>query len=540
MSESPPASSAASSAPSQRTGRTGPASWPWRLWVTRGLELLALVFAVNLGGVSATSLFPTTVQTDNYTAEVRLSALPGLTSTIHSPTSFGNLDLEFTSAFLAPGVDATVQTRDTITKLFEARRVSVKTIKPSSQELSEALGTGVAELAAKFAGGVLVVGLSAVALIAYARRRPPTARQIVSTGVAGLLAIAGTGVGVWGTYRPDQLSSFRTTGLLGTFRSNAGLLADVEARAQQATPYVTNLLALSQALQEKFVPQDITRPTAARFLLVSDIHGANQYPVMKRIIDDEQITAVVDSGDLLNFGSVSEAELSGIFTSIAKLGVPYVFVRGNHDASGLTDQALLQRMATIKNVVLLEPAPHSYTEVSVNGVVLAGFNDPRFFGDDNLNNGQKQQPAADSFNRAYAGRPPPDIVVSHEPAAVEKVDSATLLVNGHMHKDELEGNRIGVGTFTGGGTVSHFLVEKAGDQPGELEGQPYAFDIAVFSSTCDLASLTRYTYRNLIQGRPAYDDVSVINGRTIATRGSGVRACGTDLGLTQTPVILGP
>jgi len=532
----------ASGAAPQEAGRTGPRSWCWRRGLVRGAELLALVFAVNLGGVAATSLFPTTVQTKHYSADVRLSAFPKLTSTIHSPTPFGDLDLEFNSLFPAPGVDATVQVRDTITELFDSRRVSIRAIQPSSQEISDALGDAVTEVGLKFIGGVLVVGAGAIALIAYARRRRPTARQFASTGVAALLAIAGTGVGAWGTYQPDQLSSFRTTGLLGTFRSNAGLLADVEARAEQATPYVTNLLALSQALQEKFVPEGITQPTAARFLLVSDIHGANQYPVMKRIIDDEKITAVIDSGDLLNFGRISEAELSGIFTSIGNLGVPYIFVRGNHDATSLTDQTLLQRMARIKNVVLLEPAPESYTEASINGVVVAGFNDPRFFGDDNVNNSQKQEPAATAFNRAYAGRPRPDIVVSHEPGAVERVDSAMLRVNGHLHKGELGGSRVGVGTFTGGGTVSHFLVDDAAKdadgQPGELEGQPYAFDIAAFSQTCDLASLTRYTYRNLIQGRPAYDDVRVINGKTIATQPGG-RTCRTDLGLRQTTVTLG-
>ena len=527
-----------------RAGRTGPRSWSWLLWITRGVELLALILAVNLGGVAATSLFPTTVQTRHYSAEVRLSALPTLTSTIHSPTSVGDLDLKFTSPFPAPGVDATVQVRDTITELFDERRVSIESLQPSGQEISDALGSGVTELGLKFSGGVLVMGGGAIALIAYARRRRPTSRQLVSTGVASLLAIVGTGVGVWGTYQPGKLSSFTTTGLLGTLRSNAGLLADVEARAEQVTPYVKNLLALSQALQEKFVPQDITKPTAARFLLVSDIHGANQYPIMKRIINDEQITAVIDSGDLLNFGSVTEAELAGIFTSIAKLGVPYIFVRGNHDASSLTDQGLLERLAKIKNVVLLEPTTQSYTEVSVNGVSVAGFNDPRFFGDTNVDNNQKQEPAADAFNRAYADRSRPDIVVSHEPGAAKLVKSATLLVNGHLHKDELDGNRIGVGTFTGGGTVSHFLVDKqglgnGGDQAGELEGQPYAFDIAVFTQSCDLASLTRYTYRNLIQGRPAYDDVSVINGNTIATREPGARTCATDLGVSRSTVTLG-
>jgi predicted phosphodiesterase len=503
------------------------------------VELLALVFVVALGGVAATSLLPTTVQTAHYSAEVRLSALPTLTSTIHSPTSFGDLNLEFASRFIAPGVDATVQVRDTITQLFDDRRVSIESLQPSDQEIGNALSAGVTELGLKFAGGVLVVGAATIALIAYARRRRPTSRQLIATGVAALLATGGTGLGVWGTYQPDQLSKFSTTGLLGTLRSNAGLLASVKARAAQVTPYVTNLLALSQALQEKFVPQGITQPTAARFLLVSDIHGANQYPIMKKIISDEQITAVIDSGDLLNFGNVAEAEVAGIFTSIAGLGVPYIFVRGNHDASSPDDQALLQRMARIKNVVLLQPAPKTYNEVSVDGVSVAGFNDPRFFGDDNLDNNQKQEPAAKAFNLAFADAPRPDIVVSHEPGAVRLVSSATVLVNGHLHKDELEGNRIGVGTFTGGGTVAHFLVGKPDDQAGELEGQPYAFDIAVFSQSCDLSSLTRYTYRNLIQGQPAYDNVSVINGKTIATREPGTRTCAADLGLSRTTVTLG-
>jgi len=541
--------SAPDSAPQDRTpqatGCRSVRTWRWWLWVTSGVELLLLVFAVTLGGVSATSLFPTTVQTDHYSAEVRLSALQTFTSTIHSPTSFGDLDLEFASLYLAPGIDATVQVRETITALFDDRRMSIESLQPSSREITDALGEGVTELALKFSGGVLVVGVATIALIAYARRRRPTARQFVSVGVAGLLAIGGTGIGILGTYQPSQLTRFKTTGLLSTVRSNAGLLAGVEARAQQVTPYVTNLLALSAALQEKFIPADITKPPAARFLLVSDIHGANQYPVMKRIIDDEKITAVIDSGDLLNFGSVTEADLSGIFTSIKNLQVPYIFVRGNHDAGSLADQALLERMAKIPNVVLLEPTPQSYTELDVNGVVLAGFNDPRFFGDDNKNIAQKEQPAADAFNRAFADRSPPDIVITHEPAAAKLVASAALLVNGHLHKDELEGNRIGVGTFTGGGTMSHFLLpsqsssDKTGDQPGELAGQPYAFDIAVYGQSCDLTSLTRYTFRNLIQGRPVYDDVSVINGKTIATREPGRRTCAADLGLSRTSVTVG-
>src|SRR5450631_1919503 len=177
--------------PARLVGRT----WPWRLWVTRGVELLVLVFAVTVGGLSATSLFPTTVQTNHYRAEVRLSALPAFTSTIHSPTSFGDLDLEFASPYLAPGIDATVQVRETITSLFD-RKMSLQSLQPSSKEISDALGAGLTQLALKYCGGVLVVGVGAITVIAYARRRHPTVRQLVSVAVAGLLAIGGTGFGI--------------------------------------------------------------------------------------------------------------------------------------------------------------------------------------------------------------------------------------------------------------------------------------------------------------------------------------------------------
>jgi hypothetical protein len=80
-----------------------------------------------------------------------------------------------------------------------------------------------------------------------------------------------------------------------------------------------------------------------------------------------------------------------------------------------------------------------------------------------------------------------------------------------MHTPAIEGNRIQVGTFTGGGVVSHYS-----EGPGEeLDGQPYSFDIAQFGTSCELTSLTRYSFRNLLEGRPAYDSVQVISGARI-------------------------
>ena len=508
-------------------------------WLWRVLATLALAVAAFVGGTASTSILPTLVQTEHYSAEARLTPLPSQRSTLHSPTSFGDIDLIFGGPLPAPGVDATVQLKANITELFDQRPVSVQSLQPSSAEVDAALRTAALQLGLKFAAGALLTMVLLLGILALGRRSRPSLAQVTAAVIAVTTTLAFSGIGAWQAYRPGNLATFKTTSLIGAVRSNAGLLADVQTRAEQATPYVQNLLALSQALQEKFVPENLDQPAAARFLLVSDIHGANQYPIMKKIIEDEHITAVIDTGDLLNFGSVTEAEVTGIFQSIEALPVPYIFVRGNHDASSPTDQSLLQRMARIPNVILLEPTPEQYTQVAVRGITIAGFNDPRFFGDDNQDNAAKQKPAIAAYQAAFKGRPLPDIVISHEPAAVEAVQAGSIRINGHMHTPDLQGNRIQVGTFTGGGTMSHYLTQSPANgtqDDGELPGQPYAFDIAVFGDTCALTSLTRYSYRHLIEGRPAYDDVSVINGKTIAKPPAAGRVCNASLGITRSHV----
>jgi hypothetical protein len=221
---------------------------------------------------------------------------------------------------------------------------------------------------------------------------------------------------------------------------------------------------------------------------------------------------VIDLGDLLNFGNVTEGEAVGLFRGIASLGVPYLFVKGNHDATSASDDALLRRLERVPNVVLLQPNEDEYVEQSVNGVRIAGFNDPRWFGDDNRNNAAKQVPAREAFEAAFAERAAPDLVVAHEPGALLDLERADVRAHGHLHSNRLDGNLIGVGTFTGGGPFSHFLEGSEGE---ELTGQPSAFDIATFGRDCELTSLTRYQFRNVIEGRPAYDDVTLVNGSRI-------------------------
>ena len=500
--------------------------------LVRALALLGLFVGCVVGGVAATTLFPTSVDTLNYGATLRLSIDPHDIGTIQSPTVFGDIHLDFSTPVPTPGVLANVRVKEHITDLLSRPNISVRSLQPGPLELEAAARHAALGLAWRFAAGALLVVLLSVAAYTGWARHTPRPRPLVLVATCWVLACGATFASIGFGYRPERLDQFTTTGILGAVQRNADLLAGVETRAEQTTPYLKNLLALSSALQDKYSPQALTRPVAARLLLVSDIHGGNQYSLMRTIIEQERIDAVIDSGDLVNFGTVAEAQAAGLFEGIRSLGVPYLFVKGNHDARSATDTEVLRALAKVPNVVLLEPDADSYTVQTIGGVRIAGFNDPRWFGDDNRDNAAKQKGPAARFTAAMADLPTPDVVVGHEPGAVSAIEAAGVKIHGHLHSDRLEGNTIGVGTFTGGGPFSHFL---AGAQGEELTGQPSAFDVAAFGEDCRIASLTRYQFRNVIEGRPAYDDVTLINGSRIEQSAPPALAPASDATSTPTP-----
>src|SRR5690606_19475162 len=188
------------------------------------------------------------------------------------------------------------------------------------------IDTGVREVAGMFAAGALVTSL--LGLLTYAVSRPRHTGHVVAAAAgATALALALPGASAYLTYRTGKVAEFRTTSVLSLVQTNAGILDSLSSKADQGAVYVTNLLALSDALREEFTPETVERPAAARFLLVGDIHGMDQYPLMRQIVATERIDAVVDTGDLVNFGQAREGELTGIYEGIESLGVPYLFVR---------------------------------------------------------------------------------------------------------------------------------------------------------------------------------------------------------------------
>ena len=496
-----------------------------------GMAVVGLTLACGLAGVCATAVAPATAQTRHYQASVSLDPDPARSGQLVATTAFGDIDVGF--AGIAPGIHAVPQVKASIAEVLSRPGVTLAALRPGPEELSSAIRDAALAVVVRFTLGALLVVLCVLGGWAVlTRRRPPPA--LVVAGLVGWLAsTAAVSGSLWLTYQPQRQQTFTTTGVLNTLQRNQGILSDVETRATQVAPYLRNLLALSTALQQKYAAAPLEADTSLRVLVVSDIHGGNQYSLMRTIIEEESIDLVVDAGDLVNFGTVQEGEAAGIFSGIRSVGAPYLFVRGNHDATGPTDTALLARLARVPNVVLLQDGAGDYTEVTAGGVRIAGFNDPRWFGDTGTGSPAKQVPAREAFVRAYAGRPAPDLVVSHEPWAVQGLAGGVLL-NGHMHSADLEGNRVQSGTFTGGGPLAHFLSEGPGE---ELVGQPSAFDVLTFGTDCRLASLTRYRFQNVIEGRPTYDGVQLVNGRRVDGREADpARTCSPDATMTTATV----
>jgi predicted phosphodiesterase/hypothetical membrane protein len=512
----------------------------------RFLLVIPLVAASVLGGTAMTTVWPTTAQTTHYKAQISFSMDPRDNGVIRAKTIFGDVRVGFDG--LAPGIEAHPVVKANITDVLATGSTDLQSLQPSQAELDSAIASAARSLGLRFLLGGLLAALLVAAFEAtfvpiWRRRMPPVLRLwrlLVPSAVAALAAAALVGVGVRQTYSTTHQVSFGTTGLIGVVEQNKDLLSGVEARAQEVTPYLRNLLALSGALQARYAPTASSDGDAAlRLLLVSDVHDGNTYALMKTIVTEERIDAVIDAGDIVTFGRPEELDVAGIPAGIESLDVPYLFVRGNHDAASAGDQGVLERLAKVPNVVLLQPDATTYRELTINGVRIAGFNDPRYFGDSGKNTAEAQKPATAAFKATFQARDRLDIAVGHEPSAVRGLRLADLLVNGHMHVPALEGNRIQIGTFTGGGPFSHFLENASGE---ELVGQPSAFDIASFSGDCRLATLTRYTFHNVIEGRPAYDGVSLINGASIEAapaKGAPERACGPGIGrqLVDVPAV---
>lgn len=268
----------------------------------------------------------------------------------------------------------------------------------------------------------------AALLVLLVWRRP---RRAAATAVgAAVVLFAATAIAAL-TWNQHSLSQPRYTGLLVYAPNVIGqadrVLEDFDRYGDQLAQLVNNVSQLSGAVTT--LPTFEPNPSTVRVLHVSDIHlNPSVWPIMRTIINQYNIDLVVDTGDIADHGTAAETTF---VQAVGTLGVPYLYVRGNHDS-----MLIQNAVADQPNAIVLDGQ-----EVTVDGLHFLGSGDPQFTPDQlTQTSSEEVVHQGEELARTAAGLDHPvDVFLVHDPTAAPPLaNSGPLVLAGHLHerKDE--------------------------------------------------------------------------------------------------------
>jgi predicted phosphodiesterase len=398
-----------------------------RPWIRR-LRVWAAVLVVSLTGVVVgTMLFAQTeIAVGPFRAEMSISpSIEGGTEVDIPP--LGSLHLE--------SHDGPLHLKVNLGSLDQERTAALiddpTAISAAGQSAVDDVTKGVLQLGLRALGAAVVCALILSALIF---------RNIRRVAAAGVLALVVTGGSLGlaaGTIRPDAISEPRYEGLLVNAPAVVGdarRIADNYGRyADQLQQLVSNVSRIYTTVSALPVFEPATNTT--RILHVSDLHlNPTSWGVIRTVVKQWDIDAVVDTGDIVDWGSNAE---TSYVSNIGQLGVPYIYVRGNHDSTAI--QAAVARQ---RNAIVLDN-----TTTTVNGLTIAGIGDPEFTPD------KSENPPANADDPAFsplpasgerlaatirASRTKVNVALVHDPAMAPPLSGVVpLVLAGHKHKREV-------------------------------------------------------------------------------------------------------
>ncbi|WP_245765210.1 metallophosphoesterase family protein [Nonomuraea jiangxiensis] len=269
---------------------------------------------------------------------------------------------------------------------------------------------------------LLCAGAGALVAVLLVFRRP---RVALLGLLAASVALAGTGVLAAATFRPSSLIEPRYSGLVAAAPSLVGsaesIVTRFESYRSQLTKLVTNVSKLYDTLST--LPLYDADPKSIRVLHVSDIHiNPIAWNVIRSLKDQFAVDFIIDTGDISDHGTKAENKF---VDEIGTLGVPYVYVRGNHDS--MTTQKAVEKQ---KNAIVLDKKAQT-----VEGLTIYGLGDPRFTPDKSVTVDSDPAALAD-FARAHLPQgDQPDVIAVHDPDVGKGFSGATpLVLAGHTHE----------------------------------------------------------------------------------------------------------
>lgn len=268
---------------------------------------------------------------------------------------------------------------------------------------------------------LLCAGAGALIAVLIVYRRP---RVALLGFLAASVALAGTGAFAALSFRPDSLVEPRYSGLIAAAPSLVGsaesIVTKFESYRSQLTKLVTNVSKLYDTVST--LPLYDADPKSIRVLHVSDIHiNPIAWNVIRSLKDQFAVDLIVDTGDISDHGTKAENKF---VDEIGRLGVPYVYVRGNHDSMA-TQKAIEGQ----KNAVVLDNKART-----VAGLNIYGLGDPRFTPD--LSVRVDSNPATlERFARSHLGNVgKADVVAVHDPHIARGFSGAApMILTGHTH-----------------------------------------------------------------------------------------------------------
>ena len=270
-----------------------------------------------------------------------------------------------------------------------------------------------------------VVGAAAAA-VAPARRWTHLPAGAAGGAVGAVLLLGG----VWVGYDVRAFES--DPRFEGELERAPSLLATVQRHVDDVDIVRSRVGILGARIAELYTAVDDTTTSTSsgtKILHVSDIHSNPlAIEIVARLVENFDVDAVLDTGDLTSFGSTVEARIGDL---IAGLDVPYLLVPGNHDAP-----AVRAAFDAVPHVTLLDGTTHRIGAVDVLGV-----GDPTFTADNELSTDEANEIKLDRAPVVgrLVRRHDPDVLAVHDARQADTAGGhVALVVSGHSHSREVE------------------------------------------------------------------------------------------------------
>ncbi|NMB35399.1 MAG: hypothetical protein GX989_03810 [Firmicutes bacterium] len=204
----------------------------------------------------------------------------------------------------------------------------------------------------------------------------------------------------------------------------------VENIGVQFAEVVKNISFLEKEMRKNTFP--VESQNTIRVLHVSDIHNnPAAFDFIRRVVDTFDVQLIIDTGDLVDYGTDLELEL--FYQNFHEIKIPYIFIPGNHDSP-----LVIAQLENYKNVIVLEDG-----EIEVDNLKISALADPASSSTaPSLSDEALLEERAKRLAENVAGSEGITIIAAHNPQLFKYLRrDGNLLLGGHMHQPFVQKNK---------------------------------------------------------------------------------------------------